>query len=537
MAPKSPQNMTRQAIEAHYAELQYNQPRHANPDVDAALGTNDSDRARNIAVSKKLIVHFMEEYKMDARQAKAAVEREMTDKCPSNPWDAPSPGYLQRQARKRQEAWEREQARKRGEAQALEEEQKYQGALYKEKPSKKSVKISEPKQRPQSAYVEDAPDVDNAKAITIVEAPPAAPSPPYARHSRPEQPVEPVNVFDFLVTGDTPNATPHATPNPSKAEPTEDDEPMQMVKNAPKLFTNGDSQGHKEKNKRTPKEEQYETQGYTYGEDPVPVAPERPMIEYITPGPKHKHHKSKDSSYSIDDSQKKSTDKKRKRGHVEELDLTIARQPSVGSEILMDDAPPAILHSGLTGGLNRLLSKSELPPSPEYSNEDPSPPTIVKRSKRSINGKGEGISRGRNGALVKVRKRRSSDESRPPKKQHRSHHSPEHRSSTRDRPKHKAIEDRPKRKAIEYHPQSHHADNEDSQQQLVVYKSRAELFMSFVTKGPESDQGYSVHKALKRYHRERGHQGAGLGKLDEEKELFKNLRLKRNDRGEVVVFF
>ena len=60
--------------------------------------------------------------------------------------------------------------------------------------------------------------------------------------------------------------------------------------------------------------------------------------------------------------------------------------------------------------------------------------------------------------------------------------------------------------------------------------------MSFVTKGPESEQGYSMHKALKRYHRERGEQGLGLEKVDEEKELFRGLRLKRNDRGEVVVF-
>ena len=63
------------------------------------------------------------------------------------------------------------------------------------------------------------------------------------------------------------------------------------------------------------------------------------------------------------------------------------------------------------------------------------------------------------------------------------------------------------------------------------------MFSSFVTKGPDSEQGYSLHKALKRYHRERGEEGLALDKADEEKELFKALRLKRNDRGEIVVFF
>ena len=302
-----------------------------------------------------------------------------------------------------------------------------------------------------------------------------------------------------------------------------------MVEHAPKIFASGHNHEPQKSVGDLVKLDSYEKQGFSYGEDPVPLASEQPIIQYITPGPKHRHNDSQSSMY---DSQKKSTDKKRKRGHVEELDLTAARRPSQEPEILMADAPPALLHSGLTGGLNRLLSKSKYPPSPDYSNGDPSPPSPVKRSKRSLNGKGEGLSRGRNGALVKVRKRRSSDESRPRKHQ-RSHHSPEHRSH-HERPKQKAIEDRPRRKAIEYTPQSR-ADN--SQQQLVVLKTRAEHFMSFVTKGPESEQGYSVHKALKRYHREREDLGMGLGKGEEEKELFKNLRLKRNERGEVVVFF
>lgn len=397
--------------------------------------------------------------------------------------------------------------------------------------------------------MEEVPDADAGNAITIVDTPPSA------RHKQPAPPTQPVNVFDFLVTGDTPNATPNA----SKVSLGGSNEGMKMVEHAPKIFTGGGQQGHEDQAIYDEYEDTYVQHGYTYGEDPVPVK-ERPRIEYRTPGPKSRHHENQESSYHLDDSQKKSTDKKRKRVHVEELDLTAARQPSQSSDAPdadMTDAPPAILHSGLTGGLNRLLSNPKFPPSPpddSFNDGLTSPSSPAKRSKhppstlkektkeKDRNGS---LARGRNGALVKVRKRRSSDESRP-RKHHRSHHSPDeqarqHKHNDRPPKPQKAIEDnRPKRKAIEYHSHSHSHNAEDTshqQQQLVIFKTRAELFMSFVTKGPESQQGYSVHKALKRYHRERGELGLGLEKGDEEKELFKNLRLKRNERGEVVVFF
>lgn len=292
--------------------------------------------------------------------------------------------------------------------------------------------------------------------------------------------------------------------------------------------------------------ESYEKHGYAYGSGPVPLKHGKPEVEYYTPAPKHFQNGSREFLYDMDDLPEKSTDKKRKRLHVEELDLTEARRPSQERDLIMSDAPPIVLHSGLTGGLNRLLSNSEYPPTPDYSNLESDPLSPAKRSRKTITITNETVKekdrknekdRGRkassqNGQLVRIRKRRSSDESRP-HKQHRTHHSPDPQSHG-DRPKHKAIEDRPRRKAIEYHA---HEDGEDLQKQLTVIRSRAELFMSFVTKGPESEQGYSVHKALKRYHRERDEQGLGMEKEDEEKELFKGLRLKRNDRGEVVVFF
>ncbi len=86
---KSHQPMTRQAIEAHFAERAHYQAM-TNPQVAAHLGTYDSDRSHNNVVSKELIVKFMEVFKMDAREAKAAVEMEMGKRYAPNPWDAPT---------------------------------------------------------------------------------------------------------------------------------------------------------------------------------------------------------------------------------------------------------------------------------------------------------------------------------------------------------------------------------------------------------------------------------------------------------------
>lgn len=274
-------------------------------------------------------------------------------------------------------------------------------------------------------------------------------------------------------------------------------------------------------------DEAYEKYGFMYGIEPVPVAKERPKVEYFTPAPKpgHLHNPSTDSFYTLEDSERRSTDKKRKRVHNEELELIPSRRLGHETDHIMADAPPAVLHSGLTGGLGRLLTKSKFEPRSDFSNGDHDPPSPVKRIiKPPVKEKDRGRKAG--SVLVKVRKRRSSDESRP-RKQHRSHHESDKHSQH-------SHHDRPKRKAIEYHTQPH-AD--EPRQQLVLFKTRAQLFSSFVTKGPESEQGYSLHKALKRYHRERGEEGLGLDKTDEEKELFKALRLKRNDRGEIVVFF
>ena len=339
----------------------------------------------------------------------------------------------------------------------------------------------------------------------MVSAPPRAPSPPPSARVAP-----PVNVFDFLVND--------ATPNASRMSLGTTQEQMQMVAHAPPLFKSSTTSPHDtEGEAEWEEEEDDDDDGYEY--DMEPMSAEGRDV-YTTPAHKTITYEAEAKSLS--------TDKKRKR-QVEDLDLTQACRSSqeLDDEMQEDDQDDRpVLHSGLTGGLNRLMSMSKFPPSPEYSagsGPEPSPLSPAKRKRATLNGATvERRGRAANGQLVKVRKvRRSSDESRP-RKHHRSH-------------KHKEPED-PERsrrpmKAIEYHRTT--SPNANDGNQLVVYHRRAEMFLSFITKGPESEHGYSLNKALKRYHRERGEHG--LGKQEEEKELFKSLRLKRNERGEVVL--
>ena len=75
----------------------------------------------------------------------------------------------------------------------------------------------------------------------------------------------------------------------------------------------------------------------------------------------------------------------------------------------------------------------------------------------------------------------------------------------------------------------------------------ASMFMSLVNKGPESSRGCSINKVLKRFHRQRFGDGeaaeGGTLRLSrerretEEDSLWRTVRLRRNEAGEIVLFF
>jgi cell growth-regulating nucleolar protein len=314
--------------------------------------------------------------------------------------------------------------------------------------------------------------------------------------------------------------------------------------------------------------------GNAYGDEPVRPSNER-FDSYTTPAPKSKKSK-KDKD--LETTSKKS-ERKRKRSPAE-LDLSAARAQQE-TDTMMEDAPP-VLHSGLTGGLNRLLAREGMfPPSPDDSGDFAnSPLSPMKRAKQGTSKalmraqkdweiqqqkekkaetkeekerqksdkkdkkdkekkekeRGREKERKASTALVKIRPKKRKDGS--PKIRRRRQHSSSASPAPRER----------KPKAIEYDRSTSGSPTPDDNNQLMVrpkagelalpISTRAELFMSLINKGPESERGVSVNKALKRYHRERHERREGdLHKVDEEKELWKDIRLRRNDRGEVVLFF
>lgn len=358
---------------------------------------------------------------------------------------------------------------------------------------------------PHKAYVEDfEDDYTNNSHIEIVEPPmPEAPSPPSAAPGF-KMTQEPVNVFDFLVDSETPNG--------SRLELTAP-EPMNLIEDTPQehgdrdlVRVRFDGQDHIHSATHSL------TDLIEYGSGPIPTS------AYETPAPKQDRERRKDKK-DRDLSREEKKDKKRKRLHVETHDLSTR-----GVDQIMTDAPP-VLHSGLTGGLGRLLSRpSVFPPSPDYSGGDheASPGSPLKKTKHSKRGRSRvDVISNNIMSLISTKDTSSREHSEDrPRRKHR---------------RHREHSERPSTKLLEYTPMD--ADTvEDSQDQMVVFQPRAELLLSFINKGPDSERGVSMNKALKRYHRERNVQGTGLSRADEEKELWRSLRMKQNERGEIVLF-
>ncbi|TVY87937.1 UPF0743 protein [Lachnellula willkommii] len=309
---------------------------------------------------------------------------------------------------------------------------------------------------------------------------------------------DPVNVFDFLVDT-TPNASRLELPAP---------EPMNLIEEAPEENSNQDlvrvrfdDAGHSV------------SELVEYGNGPIPAE------EFKTPAPKADRERRREKK-EREHTSKDKKDKKRKRLHVDTRDLS----PRGEADEVMTDAPP-VLHSGLTGGLNRLLSRpSVFPPSPDYSGgdvADASPGSPLKKKKHSKRGRSRVDTISSNlMSLISTRPSREHSSEERPKRKHRRHR------ETSERPK-----------MIEYQPMNEPgAVQDDPAAQMVVYKPRADLLLSYINKGPDSERGVSMNKALKRYHRDRNAVGVGLSKGEEEKELWRSLRMKRNDRGEIVLF-
>ncbi|KAK1755128.1 hypothetical protein QBC47DRAFT_402474 [Echria macrotheca] len=381
------------------------------------------------------------------------------------------------------------------------EDQKYQGALYRNKKAKTTPNANPPaaaKNMAQPAYVEDVVDEYGAwrdyeqrsddDGHSVATPPPEAPTPPSANEAH-------VNVFDFLVAGPTPTASSLSLPATAPMQLSEDTQLVRFDYDANGLLDDID-----------------EDAMVQYGSGPVPAS-------FRTPAPKGERKKAKEMESEV------KKDKKRKRLHIE-------------TDQVMTDAPP-VLHSGLTGGLNRLMSRPAVfPPSPDYSGGDAAetPASPLKKSKHSKHHKSSRVD-GLGNSLMAMIAAGSGVKSTKTKSKRKSSSNP---NGTKKKKHTKRLEAPKEQKLLEYRPGSKDSkdgkDGEHAPGQLVVYKPRAEHFLSFVNKGPESERGCSINKALKRYHRERSESGESLSKLMEEKELWRSLRMKKNERGEIVLF-
>lgn len=410
----------------------------------------------------------------------------------------------------------------------MSEAQKYQGHLYRGEKKKGGQQQNQQQQKGKQdqamvpkAYVEDAPEEgESLQAVAVIDVPPRAPTPP------------PVNVFDFLVQDATPKAAPAVGGAPAR---------KMLERESSSMYVNhpNDSQYSQYSNGEGAT---YKQRGYSYGDAPV-----QPTFEsydslsnlensqaslmpgaFETPAPKKEKKDKSDKS-----------DKKRKR-HVDDLDLSAAKRPASRDEPMADaPAPPStgrVLHSGLTGGLSRLVTDPDF--YEDRIDAGPTPISPLKRSKRNDHAskdkdssrddkrKSSYVSHGSTTRTVSSSKHSDDTSSR-----RRRHRSPSSSPEPSAKPKSRTT------KAIEY-PSARAASVQPSASNQVGahYNSRAELFMSFVNKGPDSERGVSINKALKRYHREKGLR-AVEDKEDEDKELWKDLRLRKNERGEIVLFF
>lgn len=487
----------------------------------------------------------------------------------------------------------------------MSEAQKYQGALYKEKPNKNQKKgQNTPNENAKSNAIAryQQPRVDDASAsdADMVKAnipPPPAPSPPPAGEGKSNKAV---NVFDYLVTDETPNASKVSLPSPK--------EQMAMNPKAPSLFepskalarldTKTDDEGNYDI--------AYEENGFSYGADPIP--PKNPKkvsnvsTEFVTPAPKKKKDRRREEKRAS----ATTSEKKRKRGHGDDLsspqnDLDTPML-DVPSSVINNAGTPILNHSGLTGGLNRMMrspsrDEDESPELVRAPYQDTSSP--IKRSRRNgkeaSNDPGLGISiKNRAERLVSsmfggsvasnsstgghentsralVRTRRGSFSSADDqlevrkKKAHRTRHPSDTHESRKSKRKssNPTDGDRPSRrlKQTDDRRRSDSRSPHRDSRQVTVYRhskpparsddvlqrEMAHHFLSLVSK--DTGRGCSVHKALKRFHRDfsdefdadRG-RDHGRSRADrerraeDERDLWRALRLRRNDRGEIVVF-
>lgn len=360
------------------------------------------------------------------------------------------------------------------------EEQKTHGSLYKEKGHAKArSKITTPQ----------TPLTPVEMQLAKVDVPPPAPSPPRANF----------NVFDFMVQDKSPSTVASTSPRKSNGNA------------SPRsLHQDNDRPVHAE-------------HGFSYGEGPIRNRRDRqdfamqvddqfgPELAARTPVPSAAKSL-KTPKANSQPNVGKSTEKKRKRPQVEDLDLSDSRNDSSDGR--------RSLHTGLTGGLSKLLG------APDDRNDEASPLSPKKRSKHRPK-------------QDESADDDSNDERRRRKKERRASKHKRHRSDGDDMERQLVRTDAAS-KQVQLHAQSRSKTRPEKKQ--LPEQPNSEFFLTLVDKEHTSSKGQSIWGTLKTFH-----EGLQSDSMEDafdlhgaheraEKRLFKGLRMKLNKHGEIVLF-
>ncbi|EGE06490.1 hypothetical protein TEQG_05490 [Trichophyton equinum CBS 127.97] len=218
---------------------------------------------------------------------------------------------------------------------------------------------------------------------------------------------------------------------------------------------------------------------------------------------------------------------------------------------------------------------------------DPATKALVRTKRRTLEGSSAAAAPASAPAPAPASAASTSRELVQTKKTKRPRHAAVRGNGAEDSDSERPEKDQRKMKAIEYKRSTDSDEgaakrSKTDNSQMVLYKNggvqpgndsefedslrfeKASVFLSLVNKGPDSERGCSVHKILKRYHRlespsrsgspeskdkdgkesSRGsRRGRGRSraeekerKEEEEQQLWRTLRVKRNDNGEMVLF-
>ena len=239
----------------------------------------------------------------------------------------------------------------------MSEAQKYEKTVYKgdknaKQNKRKSVSILEPTENnaivPRRAYVEDEADIENP--------PPAVPTPPPAVRENPRD-----SVFDYMVEDDQPN-TPKITFASAKDRESKE---MKMKNGAPPLFNESrtSSRNGSRDSEDQLHNEEFTQNGFSYGSEAINPRTMQDMngsylsLDFMTPAAKAARLKL-DGKMAITPGHSRTnsgSEKKRKRGQsAPDAEGDLAMTGTETQFTIVDT--PAVAHSGLTGGLQRMIT-------------------------------------------------------------------------------------------------------------------------------------------------------------------------------------